>query len=148
MSRRNVIDESDHIPMPSNRDYIGAHATFTLDGRSYLVDVTGQRQGADGCWVFGVRHFNGEDVAALENSEIAAETVRILSRQSRDNDGRYDFNGRLDRICVCGCILGVHCSGSPHDCLAYTMPKEAAYKPDCRCPKFRESRAKKSGAQS
>lgn len=63
-------------------NYVGAHATFTLRGRDYLVDVVGQRhrEGPAACWLFKVRHFNGEDVAALENSEIAASAVRLLMR--------------------------------------------------------------------
>ncbi len=64
-------------------DYIGAHATFTLRDQDYLVDIVGQRyrEGSPACWLFKVRHFNGEYVAALENSEIAASAVRILDRE-------------------------------------------------------------------
>jgi len=60
-------------------------------------------------------------------------------QQHRDNEGRYDFDGRLERLCVCGCTLGVHAAAAPHDCLAHSMPREPIYK-DCHCPKFRQSR--------
>lgn len=62
--------------------------------------------------------------------------------QDRADDGRYTFDGNLERLCVCGHTLGVHSGGAPHDCLAYSDRKHPEHDPDCRCPKFRLSRRK------
>src|SRR5208283_1725895 len=64
----------------------------------------------------------------------------------RESNGQYAFDGRLERICVCGHTLGNHCAGSPADCLFYSLPayeredKPGADKPECGCQKFRERR--------
>lgn len=66
----------------------------------------------------------------------------------RETDGRYAFDGRLERMCVCGHQLANHASGSPADCLFYTRPegerqgKPGANRPVCGCAKFRLSRKK------
>lgn len=44
----------------------------------------------------------------------------------RETDGRYAFDGNLNRVCVCGHTLGVHASGSPADCLLYSFPSDGA----------------------
>ena len=66
----------------------------------------------------------------------------------RETDGRYAFDGRLERMCVCGHQLANHAAGSPADCLFYSMPeyerqgKPGADMPVCGCAKFRLSRKK------
>lgn len=68
----------------------------------------------------------------------------------RDQQGRYDHEGDWDRLCVCGHTLGVHCGGSPTDCLLYSFAdytkerKSHANQPsvDCGCEKFRAKRSK------
>jgi len=68
--------------------------------------------------------------------------------QKRELDGRYAFDGNLQRLCVCGHSLGVHSGGSPADCLLYSLPlndpqRLAEAAPiDCGCKKFRLSRRK------
>lgn len=59
--------------------------------------------------------------------------------QARDVEGRYSFDGKLDRLCVCGHTLGQHAGGTaPHDCMVSTV---APFTP-CDCHKFRLSRRK------
>ena len=59
--------------------------------------------------------------------------------QARDIHGQYSFDGRLERVCVCGHTLGEHSGGTaPHDCLVSTF---APYTP-CDCQKFRPSKRK------
>ena len=71
--------------------------------------------------------------------------------QKRETDGKYAFDGNLDRLCVCGHDLGAHSAGSPADCLFYSLPAcERAGKPgehnhECGCQKFRESRKRNKG---
>src|ERR1039457_7032969 len=68
--------------------------------------------------------------------------------RKREHDGRYAYDGRLERICVCGHTLAVHCAGSPADCLFYSLPaseregQPGATVKDCGCAKFRQSRKK------
>ena len=68
--------------------------------------------------------------------------------QKREYDGKYAFDGRLDRLCVCGHTLAVHSSGSPPDCIFYNLPKveqagkPGEAKPDCGCLKFKQSKRK------
>lgn len=59
--------------------------------------------------------------------------------QNRDGrNGRYTFDGDMERLCVCGHTLGHHFGGAPHECAVSTMKP---YTP-CDCPKFRPSRKK------
>lgn len=73
----------------------------------------------------------------------------VKRNQKRETDGRYAFDGNLDRMCVCGHQLGNHSAGSPADCLMYSLPaiEQAQYpggdKPNCGCCKFRLSRKKR-----
>lgn len=66
----------------------------------------------------------------------------------RESNGQYAFDGRLERICVCGHTLGHHSAGSPADCIFYSLAKpEKVGQPgedreDCGCRKFRESKRK------
>ena len=66
----------------------------------------------------------------------------------RETDGRYAFDGRLERLCTCGHTLGAHACGSPSDCLFYSQPeRERQGKPgaehiECGCAKFKLSRRK------
>lgn len=62
--------------------------------------------------------------------------------QERADDGRYTFDGNLDRLCVCGHTLGEHSGGAPHDCLVYSYPENDPKHADCDCLKFRPSRRK------
>ena len=63
----------------------------------------------------------------------------------REQNGRYTFDGKLDRICVCGHSLSHHGAGHP-DCLFYSLSSEEKEgqpghdKPDCSCQRFRQSR--------
>jgi hypothetical protein len=74
------------------------------------------------------------------------------NQQKREHDGKYAFDGRLDRICVCGHMLAHHAAGSPADCLFYSLPTDerngwpGARKPHCACMKFRLSRKKQDAA--
>lgn len=43
--------------------------------------------------------------------------------QKREYDGKYASDGNLDRLCVCGHMLGRHSCGSPSDCLYYSLSK-------------------------
>jgi hypothetical protein len=70
------------------------------------------------------------------------EEGRKNRQQDRDQEGRYTFDGNLDRLCVCGHTLGHHSGGAPHDCLVYSFPKGDPNKAECDCPKFRLSRRK------
>lgn len=66
-------------------------------------------------------------------------------QQDRADDGRYTFDGNLDRLCVCGHRLGMHAGAHPHDCLAYSFPVGNPERPEnaeCGCLKFRLSRRK------
>lgn len=69
--------------------------------------------------------------------------------KQRDDDGKYTFDGRLDRMCVCGHTLGVHGAGGQRDCVFYSLSErekqgEPGYdKPNCGCPRFRETRKKR-----
>jgi len=60
--------------------------------------------------------------------------------QKRDDQGRYDYDGRMDRVCVCGGTLGIHAASAPHECLAHSVPPDYF---KCACPKFRESKSAK-----
>lgn len=79
-----------------------------------------------------------------------AEIERRERYQKREHDGRYAFDGNLQRLCVCGHSLAVHSAGSPADCLLYSFPendpqRQAEQAPvDCGCKRFRLSRTKKS----
>jgi hypothetical protein len=64
--------------------------------------------------------------------------------QDRAADGRYTFDGRLDRVCVCGHTFGNHGAATPHECFLHTMPEATDDERLCRCPKFRPSRKKRT----
>jgi hypothetical protein len=69
-------------------------------------------------------------------------------KPKRDQQGRYDYKNDWDRLCVCGHTLGVHCAGSPADCLLYShsdrdqVVQDHKHQPDknCGCEKFRPRR--------
>jgi hypothetical protein len=74
------------------------------------------------------------------------EAVRT---QKREHDGKYAFDGDLQRLCVCRHSLGVHSAGSPADCLVYSLPENDPQRiaeglhggmDECGCQKFRLSR--------
>lgn len=71
-----------------------------------------------------------------------------MSRQKREINGQYAFDGNLERMCACGHALANHSAGSPADCLLYSLPqgeREAlpgGLHPDCGCQRFRLSRKK------
>lgn len=62
-------------------------------------------------------------------------------KRDRSN-GRYTFDGNMERLCVCGHTLGKHCAEAPHDCLAHSMSDATPDEKACQCPKFRPSRKK------
>lgn len=70
--------------------------------------------------------------------------------QKREHDGRYAYDGNLERVCVCGHTLGTHSAGSPPDCLFYSLPERERAKllghekPNCGCERFRPSKRKES----
>ena len=65
--------------------------------------------------------------------------------RKRESNGQYAFDGRLERVCVCGHTLAVHCAGSPSDCLFYSLPEyerkgqQGEANAECGCMKFRQS---------
>ena len=63
--------------------------------------------------------------------------------QKRTPDGKYDHDGDLNRMCVCGHTFGDHSSGSPADCLAYSLHGASEFDKACRCLKFRPVKTKK-----
>lgn len=62
--------------------------------------------------------------------------------------GRYTYDGRLERMCVCGHVLGDHSAGDGKDCLFYSLSaagregRPGNDKPSCGCERFRQSRKK------
>lgn len=59
----------------------------------------------------------------------------------RDRGGRYDFDGRWDRLCVCGYTLGEHAAEPPRPC--FSADPETGHPSDaCGCERFRLSRKK------
>lgn len=66
--------------------------------------------------------------------------------QFRDQtSGEYAFDGRFDRMCVCGHALGVHTAGG-FDCLAGTNCMDDPHPgKHCDCQKFHQSRRKSTG---
>lgn len=67
----------------------------------------------------------------------------------RGADGRYEYFGGFDRVCVCGHTLGIHCAGG-WDCFAVPVSETGCkdfqvegLEKACDCQKFRPSRAKK-----
>ena len=66
----------------------------------------------------------------------------------REYNGQYAYDGRLERVCVCGHTLADHGAGSPPDCLVYSFSERdrvsmvGGLTPDCGCLKFRQSRKK------
>jgi hypothetical protein len=65
-----------------------------------------------------------------------------LRKQDRADDGRYTFDGKLDRICVCGHTLAHHAAAAPHECFVSTYSHSDPNRAECDCPKFRPSRRK------
>lgn len=62
-------------------DYVGAHVTWTIKGRTYLGEVVSTyRRECPQAIMFKVRHFNGEDAP-----DVAASYVKVLER-SYDSD--------------------------------------------------------------
>ena len=68
----------------------------------------------------------------------------------RELDGRYAFDGRLERVCLCGHTLGHHSAGSPADCLFHSLPSREREgqpgddRPNCGCERFRAKRSKRN----
>lgn len=86
----------------------------------------------------------------VKGVEQPQEAQMILEKtQKREYDGKYAFDGNLERLCVCGHTLGFHGCGSPADCLFDAMDADdkadqpGADKPECGCQKFRLSRKKR-----
>ncbi len=52
-----------------NADPVGAHATFTLSGRDYIVTITGVTFDR-GCWLVQTRHMNGETAPTVRLSMV------------------------------------------------------------------------------
>jgi hypothetical protein len=50
---------------------------------------------------------------------------------NRDRKGRYDFDGRWERLCTCGHNLGHHTAEAPHTCIAGDFADEG-----CDCARF------------
>jgi hypothetical protein len=68
------------------------------------------------------------------HTEAVSVSVAVDIKK-RDVKGRYSFDGRLERVCVCGHTLGEHAGGTaPHDCL------HGGGDQLCGCKKFRPSR--------
>lgn len=70
-----------------------------------------------------------------------------MKGQLRDpQSGQFAFDGRWDRLCVCGHTLGVHCAGG-FDCLAGTNCTNDPNPPGkfCDCQKFCLSRRRLQG---
>jgi hypothetical protein len=66
--------------------------------------------------------------------------------QIRDNvTGQYAFDGNMDRVCVCGHTLGIHCAGG-FDCFAQPTEGHPFYVEGlvapCDCQRFHQSRKK------
>jgi hypothetical protein len=59
--------------------------------------------------------------------------------QNRTRSGRYDYDGDMDRLCVCGHTLGQHAAASPHDCFVNEALGHEGEE-NCTCPKFRPAR--------
>jgi hypothetical protein len=60
--------------------------------------------------------------------------------QARAQDGKYTFDGNLERLCVCGHELGNHSGEAPHDCLCPTFSIRDPRRAACNCEKFRPAR--------
>lgn len=61
-----------------------------------------------------------------------------MSATFRRDDGKYDYS-KLDRLCVCGHVLGDHSAHTPRPCfVGQNTPAETP----CECLKFRPSRRK------
>jgi hypothetical protein len=82
----------------------------------------------------------------------AAFGEKYMLSQKREHNGQYAFDGRLERVCVCGHTLAHHSAGSPTDCLFYALPRSeqvgqlGSHRPICFCEKFRESKTKAVGS--
>lgn len=91
--------------------------------------------------------------AAKVGPKLRAAVIKMesLNGRKREIDGRYAYDGNLDRLCVCGHTLGNHSCGSAADCILYSLPtiEQRSYpgadKPNCGCMKFRLSRKGKHG---
>lgn len=72
--------------------------------------------------------------------------------QARHRDtGQFSYQGKWNRLCVCGHELGFHAAEAPHDCFnadrlnigdAGDMDPNRFPPTDCKCQKFRPSRKK------
>lgn len=97
------------------------------------------------------------DVGSMEDTEMGRITISKDGDggfqvrecdQKREIDGKYAFDGNLERMCVCGHTLARHAAGSPADCLFYSLPEyerhgqPGADNPRFGCQKFRLSRKK------
>lgn len=74
-----------------------------------------------------------------------------IRTRKREHDGRYAFDGNLQRLCVCRHSLSVHSAGSPADCLLYSLPSNDPQREienrhggieDCGCRRFQLARTK------
>ncbi len=61
----------------------------------------------------------------------------------RDDGGRWDFDGGMERLCRCGHELGDHSAGGKRDCIFYSLSAQeregrpGASRKDCGCIHFR-----------
>ena len=73
----------------------------------------------------------------------------MADNRKREHNGQYAYDGRLERVCLCGHTLGHHSAGSPADCLFHSLPERertgqpGAENPNCGCQKFRARRKAK-----
>jgi hypothetical protein len=66
--------------------------------------------------------------------------------QDRDTrNGRFDFDGNMNRLCKCGHRLGDHFAVAPRECM---NSPEGSSNPTCDCLKFRLPRRRKVDEQS
>lgn len=64
------------------------------------------------------------------------------TRNRDDRNGQFAYDGKFERLCICGHTLGVHAVGG-FDCLAGTNCLDDPHPgKHCDCQKFRQSRRK------
>lgn len=72
----------------------------------------------------------------------------MTGEQKREENGRFLFDGNLERVCVCGHTLRPHSAGSNADCIFYSLTaverdgQHGADRSNCGCGRFRQSRRK------
>lgn len=66
----------------------------------------------------------------------------MKGKSKRDREGKYTFEGKWDRLCVCGHRFGAHAAQAPHDC--FISDYDGA---ECKCPKFKPAPQKNPGGR-